>query len=392
MTALNSDYPGTDYLIIGAGSMGMATADWLARHSDARVQLLDAYCPPHEHGAHHGETRLLRQAYGEGSSYVPLAQRALKLWKQLEEESGETLFLSTGVLNVGPPGAPFIDQVEASARQHGLALDSLPGDQVSQLWPGWALDASMHGCFEHEAGVLFVERIIACWRARVEQSPQVSLVTGAQVIRLEAGEQGGWVAVCADGRRFDAGRVLLSSGQHIAPLMAGLGVELPLTRVRKTFAWYECDARHDTADFPGFSLTTPSGGVFYGFPDIEGAGFKMGRHDSGQLLEAGEAMAPFGEHEDDICELQQVVERYFPGVGALRVGAVCQYIRTPDEHFLIDEPLPGLLVAGGFSGHGFKFASALGEALGLWLDQEQRLPELALFGLTRFTSSREGTS
>lgn len=385
MTALSTDHSGTDYLIIGAGSMGLATADWLARHADASVQLLDAYSPPHGHGAHHGETRLLRQAYGEGSSYVPLARRALELWRALEQESGQRLFLPTGVINVGPPGAPFIDQVEASARQHGLAFDSLPGEQASRRFPGWALDEAMHGCFEPEAGVLYVERILALWRERVEQGPRMHLATGVQVIRLEAGEQGGWVAVCADGRRFGAGRVLLSSGQHLAPLMAGLGVELPLTRVRKTFAWYECDARYALNDFPGFSLTTPSGAIYYGFPDIDGAGFKMGRHDGGQPLAPGEAMLPFGGHEDDIRELQQVVDRYFPGVGALRHGAVCQYIRTPDEHFLIDEPLPGLIVAGGFSGHGFKFASALGEALGLWLDQGRRLPELALFGLARLS-------
>ncbi|WP_299261556.1 N-methyl-L-tryptophan oxidase [uncultured Kushneria sp.] len=382
--------PSTDYLIIGAGSMGLATADWLARHGEASVQLLDAHSPPHEHGAHHGETRLLRQAYGEGSSYVPLARRALRLWKQLEQESGETLFLPTGVVNVGPPEAPFIEQVEASARQHGLALDSLSGDQLARRWPGWSLDTSMHGCFEHDAGVLYVERILACWRARVERSPRIALATGAQVIRLEAGAQGGWVAICADGRRFAAERVLLCAGQHIAPLMAELGVDLPLTRVRKTFAWYACDSRYAQAHFPGFSLTTPSGAIYYGFPDIEGAGFKIGRHDSGQPLEPGETMAAFGKHEDDVSELQQVVDRYFPSIKALRHGAVCQYIRTPDEHFLIDEPLPGLIVAGGFSGHGFKFASALGEALGIWLDQQRRLPELALFGLARF-SSLEGS-
>ncbi|GHC15716.1 N-methyltryptophan oxidase [Kushneria pakistanensis] len=376
-----------DYLIIGAGSMGLSTADWLARHSGARVQLLDAFSPPHDQGAHHGETRLLRQAYGEGSSYVPLARRALELWKQLERESGETLFLPTGVLNVGPPEAPFIGQVEASAREHGLALDSLTGDQAARRWPGWALDATMHGGFERDAGVLYVERILKCWRERVARSPNVSLATGAQVVRLEAGEQGGWEAVCADGRRFAAERVLLSSGQHLAPLMAGLGIELPLTRVRKTFAWYESDARYALGDFPGFSLTTPSGAIYYGFPDIDGAGFKIGRHDSGQPLPSGETMAAFGACEDDVVELQQVVDRYFPGVGALRYGAVCQYIRTPDEHFLIDELLPGLLVAGGFSGHGFKFASALGEALGIWLDQNRRLPELALFAMTRFSSS-----
>ena len=379
----------TDLLIIGGGSMGLVAADYLVASSGANgqpaVRVLDAHRPPHDQGAHHGETRLIRLAYGEGSGYVSLALRALERWRELERETGESLFLPTGVLNLGPASAPFIQQVEASARQYDLPLEGLDGSAASERWPGWRLDASMRGGFESRAGVLRVERIIECWRQRVERSANVTLTSGARVVRLEPLKQGGYAATCDDGRRFSADRLLVSAGQHVAPLLAELGFELPLTRVRKTFAWFEADERYVSERFPGFSLTDDELGIYYGFPDIDGAGFKIGRHDSGQILAPGETMAPFGEHPEDIAELQQVIDRYLPGVGALRHGAVCQYIRTPDEHFLIDEPLPGLIVAGGFSGHGFKFASAMGESLGRWLTSGRAAPELAGFGMSRLS-------
>lgn len=374
----------TNQLIIGGGSMGLAAADYLAESGAVSVRVLDAHSPPHDQGAHHGETRLIRLAYGEGGDYVPLALRALERWRELDRETGESLFVPTGVLNLGPAAAPFIQQVEASANQFDLPLDVLGGEAAARRWPGWRLDATVKGAFEAQAGVLRVERILECWRQRVARSNNATLTTGAAVVELEALEQGGYAARCADGRRFTADRVLVSAGQHLVSLLAGLGIELPLTRVRKTFAWFDADERYMSERFPGFSLIDDEFGDYYGFPDLDGAGFKIGRHDGGQPLDPGEPMAAFGEHPDDIAELQRVIDRYLPGVGALRHGAVCQYIRTPDERFLIDEPLPGLIVAGGFSGHGFKFASAMGESLGRWLISGQPAAELAGFGVGRF--------
>jgi len=377
----------TTHLIIGGGSTGLAAADYLAETGASSVRVLDAHSPPHDQGAHHGETRLIRLAYGEGGDYVPLALRALERWRELEQETGESLFIPTGVLNLGPASAPFIQQVEASAREYDLPLDVLGGEAAARRWPGWRLDATMKGAFEARAGVLRVERIVECWRQRVDRSTNVTLTTGARVVRLEPLERGGYAVICDDGRRFSADRLLVSAGQQVAPLLAELGIELPLIRVRKTFAWFEADARYAPERFPGFSLIDDEFGDYYGFPDIDGAGFKIGRHDSGQPLAPGEPMAPFGDYPEDLDELQRVIDRYLPGVGALRHGAVCQYIRTPDEHFLIDEPLPGLIVAGGFSGHGFKFASAMGESLGEWLASGRVSPALAGFGMTRLTGS-----
>ncbi|MCM2130076.1 N-methyl-L-tryptophan oxidase [Larsenimonas rhizosphaerae] len=371
------------HLIIGGGSMGLAAADALVRAGAESIQVLDAHCPPHSHGAHHGETRLIRLAYGEGSGYVGLAEQAWAGWQQLEQETGASLLLPCGVINMGPSDVPFIQQVQASAREYGLPLTVLAGDTARRRFPGWQINTDWTAAVEHRAGVLWVERIVAAWRARIERARHVTLTTNASVIALEPLQGGGATAVCADGRRFTAERVLLAAGQHIEPLLTPLGIHVPLTRVRKTFAWFDADARYQPDCFPGFSLTDPERGIYYGFPDLNGAGFKMGRHDQGQTVQPGVPLAPFGGHDEDMAELQQVIDRYLPGVGALRHGAVCQYIRTPDEHFLIDEVMPGLVMAGGFSGHGFKFACALGDTLADWLHTGTRAGSLAGFTLSR---------
>lgn len=371
------------YLIIGAGSMGLAAAHYLAQRTDETIQVLDAYSPPHEHGAHHGETRLIRLAYGEGAAYVPLAKQAWALWQAMGQAAEQDLLMPVGVLNAGPSDDPFVVQVQASADQYQLALDTLPGDTVNARWAGWQLPPRMTGCFEAQAGVLRIDRIMRWLRQQVRRHAQLQLFTGAGVVRLEPLDSGGVRAHCADGRQFSGDRVLLSTGQSLQPLMARLGVNLPLTRVRKTFAWFECDERYTPERFPGFSITDASG-IYYGFPDIDGAGFKIGRHDGGQPLAPGAPLRSFGELDEDLTELQPVLDRYFPGVGALRHGAVCQYIRTPDEHFLIDECLPGVLVAGGFSGHGYKFASVLGDLFADWLAGEEKSPLLAPFSAQRF--------
>lgn len=373
------------YLIIGAGSMGLSAAHYLAQQTTETIQVLDAYSPPHDQGAHHGETRLIRLAYGEGAAYVPLAKQAWALWQAMAQEAGQALLMPVGVVNCGPSDDPFVVQVQESADQYQLALETLSGDELNARYAGWQLPAEMTGCVESQAGVLRIDRIMRWLRQRVSAQAQIQLSTGAGVVRLEALDSGGVLAHCADGRQFSGDRVLLSSGQSLQPLMASVGIELPLTRVRKTFAWFECDERYTPDQFPGFSINDASG-IYYGFPNIEGAGFKIGRHDGGQPLPPGEPLRAFGELEEDLAELQPVLDRYFPGVGALRHGAVCQYIRTPDEHFLIDECLPGVLVAGGFSGHGYKFASALGHLFAHWLFDGEKSPLLAPFSAQRFSS------
>jgi len=111
-----------DVIIVGAGSMGMAAGYFLAKEGK-NVLMLDAFTPPHEEGSHHGDTRIIRFAYGEGASYVPFVKRAGELWQELESLTNESLFIQTGVVNIGEPTCAFIQNVEASAALNNLALE-----------------------------------------------------------------------------------------------------------------------------------------------------------------------------------------------------------------------------------------------------------------------------
>ncbi|WP_332306670.1 MULTISPECIES: FAD-dependent oxidoreductase [Bacillus] len=145
-----------DHIIIGAGSMGMAAGYFLARQGK-KTLLLDAYNPPHDNGSHHGETRLIRYAYGEGLEYVPFALRAGFLWQELEKKTSKKIFHKTGVLNVGEKEAPFVQNVIASAKRFNLPLEIYTAAQANERWPGLKLPGNSLGCYEPTSGVLKIE-------------------------------------------------------------------------------------------------------------------------------------------------------------------------------------------------------------------------------------------
>ncbi|NHI00615.1 MULTISPECIES: N-methyl-L-tryptophan oxidase [Oceanimonas] len=372
-----------DILIIGAGSVGMA-AGYYAACQGARVLLLDEGHPPHTLGSHHGSTRLTRTAYGEGEAYIPLLLRARALWTELEQLSGERLFEPCGVLNLGVADSPFLAQVRRSAAEYGLALEQESAAGIEARWPGWGLPAGFSGGYEPEAGVLYCERALSAWH-RLGSAQGARLLGGRTVTGLKA-IPGGMGVELADGERFTAAQVLVCAGQRVAPLMAQLGLHLPLQRVRKTFAWYRADVmRYGPAAFPGFSADLANA-VYYGFPTLNGEGFKIGRHDAGQPLEPGEPLASFGSFSQDRAELDAFVHDYLPGVGEFIEGKVCHYIRTPDEHFILDRhpEHEGVFFASACSGHGFKFAAVLGETFARWMLDGEPGFDLGSFALSRF--------
>ncbi|WP_322061196.1 N-methyl-L-tryptophan oxidase [Paraburkholderia sp. J63] len=372
-----------DTLIIGAGSMGMSAGYHLARAGN-RVLMLDAGDPPHDTGAHHGSTRLIRHAYGEGAAYVPLALRAQALWTELEQETGTPLFVRTGVANIGLPGERFLDEVRRSALRYGLALETLDGREAHRRWPAWRLADEHIVHFEPKAGVLYCERAIGACR-KLALMHGAALRTNATVTRIESHASDSVEVVTRDGERFRAQALIVCAGKWTPTLLAPLGMALPVTRVRKSFAWFESAPDFGPDRFPGFAVTSAAG-QFYGFPDLDGEGLKVGRHDGGQPVAAEAGLAPFGAEPTDLGDLQDFLAQFIPGAGALRMGRACEYDVTPDEHFIIDTvpACPNIHVATGFSGHGFKFASAIGEALAARIVEGASRVDLSYFSYGRF--------
>lgn len=373
-----------DTLIVGAGSVGMAAGYYLSKAGN-KVLLLDAEDPPHANGSHHGSTRLIRHAYGEGAAYVPLALRAQQLWLELEQEANASVFERTGIVNIGPPGSPFMKEVQRSASQYGLSVEFLDGAEARQRWPAWQLSGEQIVSFEPDAGVLYCEQAVRSYRY-LASTLGATLRTNTPVTGIELHGQSGVSVITDQGERLTGRDLIVCAGKWSGALLQPLGTRIPVTRVRKTFAWFDVAPNlFEPAVFPGFAIASDSG-QYYGFPDLDGAGLKVGRHDGGQPVTADASLAPFGQEPADIPELESFLRRYLPQAGKLRMGKTCEYDVTPDEHFIIDR-LPAsshVHVATGFSGHGFKFASAIGEALAERITQGTSRLDLSPFSLGRF--------
>ncbi|MDF2683103.1 MAG: N-methyl-L-tryptophan oxidase, partial [Brevibacillus sp.] len=158
-----------DVIVLGAGSMGMAAGAFLAKQN-AKVLLIDAFDPPHSKGSHHGDTRMIRHAYGEGKKYVPMVLRAQELWEELERETGKQLFERTGVLGLANLGSAFLEEEIFSAKQFDLPLEILQAEEVRKRWPGITVSDEIMGAFEPNSGLLYSEECIRAYRHLATQN------------------------------------------------------------------------------------------------------------------------------------------------------------------------------------------------------------------------------
>ena len=364
-----------DLIIIGSGSMG-AAGGYYASRSGLRTLLIDAHIPPHDQGAHHGQTRLYRYLY-HNATYQQLLNRAAMLWPQLEHEHHVRLLTRCGVINLAPKTSASLAAKRAVAERYRLPYEWLDAATIAQRWPGLCVPTDTIGLYETEAGYLHSERAVALFLEQAQRhgadtafnQPVTHITREAKTLRVESGSQ-----------HYHARRVALCAGTW-ANRIAGLGLQLPFTPVRKTFAWYDAPAAYqESHGFPGFTAETADG-IYYGFPD-SGDGLKVGRHDGGGIMQEAADRHPYG-HYDDRRDTDRFLQQYFPQAGTLRDGKVCSYDRTATEDFIIGaHPEDArLLILSGFSGHGFKFVPAIGELIARFAANETLPAAIAAFAL-----------
>ncbi len=371
-----------DVIVIGAGSMGMAAGSFLSK-SGKRTLLLDSYDPPHNKGSHHGDTRMIRYAYAEGEEYVPFVLKARELWRDLEKETGRELFLQTGVLNAGDHQSKFVQNIISSSKTYSLPLEVLSSHEVNERWPGMTLPENYIGCYEPTSGVLKCEECIEAYRELAEKYG-AEVLTNQKVKELYI--HGKKVTVRTEEQTFSSDALIVSAGAWSGPLLAKLKLNLPLKPVRKTFAWFDAhEELYNSQSFPAFAVDAPQG-LYYGFPSINGSGLKTGRHDGGDRINPDEPLALFGEQEEDESDLAGFLNRYMPESGPLKFGKTCMYTMTPDEKFIIDlhPNHSNVAIASGFSGHGFKFSSAVGQVLSELIIAGKSEQDISSFSIRRF--------
>ncbi|MBP85320.1 MAG: N-methyl-L-tryptophan oxidase [Planctomycetaceae bacterium] len=369
-----------DVIVLGTGGVGSAAAFHLA-HRGARVLGLDRFPGGHANGSSHGETRIIRKAYFEHADYVPLLNRAYELWHELEDRIGQQLYREVGLIEAGPPDGLVVPSVLEAARQHNLSVEEVSRTDFNDRFSAFSLPEGDVAVFEQDAGFLFVEQ---CVLAHLDQAKQcgAELRTGESVVAWEASHQG--VSVRTESDTFHAANLVITAGAWATDLLADLDVQLTIRR--KHLDWYACDDPRYRADngCPCFFFETPAG-YFYGFPQLDEQGVKFADHTGGTEIED-----PLTDDKSiDPADRQRVeafVRSYLPSVSSTHVRhEVCYYTMSPDEHFVVDRhpEHENVAFAAGLSGHGFKFASVLGEVLAdLALEASTFMP-IAFLGCRR---------
>lgn len=377
-----------EVIVLGLGGMGSAALAHLARRG-RRCLGLEQFNIPHDRGSSHGITRIIRLAYYEDPSYVPLLRRAYELWRELEAQSGTRLLHITGSIDAGPPGGGVFEGSLRSCELHGLPHQVLSSHELTGRFPAYRLPADTLVLYQPEGGFLLPE---ACVSAHV----MLAQAHGAEVHGRERVQ--GWepdargVTVTTEAGRYQADRLIVSAGAWISQFIPELqGKAVP---ERQVLAWLEPRRTQwfQPESFPVFNLVVEEG-RYYGFPVFGIPGFKFGRyHHLNQVVDPDQNDRVC--HPEDERILRQFAERYFPdGAGPTLSLHSCMFTNTPDEHFVLDV-LPGypqVVVASPCSGHGFKFASVIGEILADLALEGQSRHDISLLRIDRLLQPAQRT-
>jgi sarcosine oxidase len=370
-----------DVIVLGLGGMGSAAAYHLARRGE-RVLGLDRYTAPHEWGSSHGGSRIIRQAYHEHPNYVPLVRRAYELWEQLERDSRAPILQITGGLNIGPEHGSVVRGAIRSAQEHSLEHDLLTSVELRRRFPAFQPRPGDAAVFEKRAGYVRPELAI---RAHLELAVRL----GAELHFEEPVHSwlsaNGGVHVNTSTNTYEAERLVVAPGAWAPELLASL--RIPFDVRRQVMCWFQ---PLQCFDVPVYIYDVDGHDVFYGFPrtgDVDNA-MKAAMHTAGERCTAYSVRRETSEADAE--ELRRYLADFLPALnGPLVKTSACLYTLTPDEHFVI-APHPEqqrVVIACGFSGHGFKFTTAVGEILADLIVDGKTSAAIDFFSPKRFNTS-----
>ncbi len=381
-----------DAVIVGLGAMGSAAAWHLARRG-ARVVGLEQFTPAHDLGSSHGESRIIRQAYFEHPDYVPLVLSCYDQWREIEKKSAIELLLLSGGLMLSPPRNPVFRGSLLSARRHRLSHEVWDLDKLRTRYPAFQPPSHFASLYEPRAGVLLVEKCILAMQ-RLATRAGANLHFEERVLGWEAGRGNAPARVRTNLGEYSCRALILAAGAWSPSLLRSLGANLTVERL--VMHWFQPEGAleaYEPQRFPVHIWGLDNGSYFYGMPAIPNGipGLKLAFHEPRERCTP--ATIEREVREEEIQAISESVRTYLPDLAHRHIAAkTCMYTTTPDEHFVLG-PHPdqsGVFLACGFSGHGFKFAPVMGEALAdLALEGKTNHP-IGLFDPTRFRANQTG--
>ena len=371
-----------DVIVVGVGGMGSATSYYLARRGK-RVLGLERFGIPHAMGSSHGHTRIIRLAYYEHPSYVLLLKRAYELWREIQQAAGERLLHITESIDAGPEDSWVFKGSWESCKLHDLPHEVLTGAELHRRYPGYHLPADHLALVQPEGGFLTPEKCIVSY-VMAAQARGAEIHARERVLEWEPLEGG--VRVRTDRGLYEADKLVVTAGAWDGELLDVLdGLAVP---ERQVLAWLQPTRpeRFRADVFPVFNLLVDEG-RFYGFPVFGVPGFKFGKYHHLEEMVDPETVDREA-HDYDEQLLREFAERYFPdGCGPTMDLQTCMFTNTPDNHFVLDlhPEYPQVSFASPCSGHGYKFASVIGEIMADLAETGITRHDISLFRLDRLT-------
>lgn len=368
-----------DVIVLGVGSMGSSTCYQLAKQG-YKVLGLEQFDIPHELGSHGGQSRIIRKAYAEHPDYVPLLQRAYENWKTLENETGTQVYFKTGLLYCGETNDPFIKGVKLSSEKYNIPVEELSQADAQKRYPQFKLPDGYKQLLEPDAGFVTPERSILLF---TEQAIKRGAIIRTREKVLQWKRDNGTISVTTDQGSYQAKKLVITAGPWGGKMIPALANKLTVTR--QAIAWMKPKKWDDftLGNFPCW-IIEHGGHDYYGFPILPAGqlggpeGMKLALH-----FPLGNPTDPDADNrnidEADEKVLTEALRLLIPdGYESTLSMKTCLYTNSPDQNFIIDH-LPGydkeVAIAAGFSGHGFKFVSAVGEIMAdLAMKGQSKLP------------------
>ena len=384
-----------DTIVVGLGAMGSAAVYQLAKRGN-KVLGLDRFSPPHANGSSHGESRIIRQAIGEGEEYVPLVLRSYELWREIEKATGRELLTITGGLTLESQNSEgvlhgrldFLDQAIRCAEKFNIRHEIFETADIRKRYPQFAV-TDERAYFEYETGFLRPE---LCIEAQLHLARKHGAVvqTNEMIVSVGSSADSG-VTVQASRGAYSAEKVIISTGPWIARFIPPPYAHL-FKVYRQVMYWFDiredCRSTFAAPGSPIFIWIFAKGGEFgfYGFPTLDGKTIKIATEQFTVITDPDHVQRGVSMEEKQSMYKDYVKGR-LPGISdRCGTAASCLYTTTPDSNFVIDVHPDNdrIMIASPCSGHGFKHSAAIGEALAEQVIDGKSKIDISSFRMKRF--------
>ena len=375
-----------DVIVIGVGSMGSSACYQIAKQGHS-VLGLEQFDIPHEMGSHTGQSRIIRKAYFEHPNYVPLLERAYQNWQTLEQEISNQIYFKTGLLYFGPNNHMLIKGTQKSAIKYSIEVNEL--SQVEQLrkFPQFKIPESYTNLIEVDAGFVTPERAILSF---TKQALKYKAEIHTKEKTLEWSKKDGIIQVKTNKQIYKCKKLVLTTGAWTSKVSSLKNLEV----TRQIMAWAQPKnlKMFELNNFPCWTFADPSiNGIYYGFPSLpsssfgEPEGIKFAHHTKGTLSDSDIVNKNVSKKEEK--KIVEAIKKFIPeGIETVISMKTCLYTYSPDEDFILDfyNNNKDVVIGAGFSGHGFKFASVIGEILSELVTKGKSIHPINFLNSNRF--------